>query len=494
MNLVAPIFNYAEKNPDQLAIVDERSTINYRTLAYTMGQVMIGLNKYNKPQMAVGVLAHTHREVIETLCGAVAAGHIIVVLDPKWSQKQLKESLKHVDILFIDEQFRDLVRNHTTVDVIPYRTSKSTGTFYYTDWRDLHTGTFPTLAAGDTEPFYIGFTSGTTSNPKAFIRHHQSWIESFTACHSVFKIDQNSHVVAPGSIVHSLFLFAVFHALFNGATLYVLNQYSSAKSLKLIQNHPVSHMYLVPTMAESLLASLEPSEQHTQPVSLITSGDKLTTETKGRLQNAWPDVQLFEFYGASELSFVSVSTPSDHLRNPESVGKPFPSVQLEIRDDSGNPLPPEQIGTLHVKSNMLFSGYINDDNETANVLIDGWAVTGDLAKLSHDGDLYLVGRKKNRIISGGWNIFPEKIETIVKTYSDLHEVAVIGLQSRFWGEIPVLVITEQSNGDQQSTLRSIYKEHLPRHEWPRRTYTIDAFPYTSSGKIARARLKELIQR
>ncbi|MBB6450294.1 long-chain acyl-CoA synthetase [Geomicrobium halophilum] len=496
MNIAAPIFTYAKRQPDKTAIVHGRRSITYQTLADRISRVMQYMNGFCNKTMRVGILSHNHIEAIETALGTVLSGHLIVMLDQKWTTTQLIETIREldIDIVFTDAEFAEVMKDQTTV--VTFQTMTDDPLISYSNWVMQYSDTdkHPALAPGGKQPFYIGFTSGTTSRPKGFIRNHDSWIESFHACRPIFNINQDSHVVTPGPMVHSLFLFTIFQTLFEGATLYILKNFSEQDVIHLVQHYPITTIYLVPTMTEAMIHQLPEDVAHlNKSVSLINSGDKLTKGTKQRLYNVWPNANLYEFYGASELSFVSVSTPGDHEKRPDSVGRPFYNVEVSIQDQSGKPLPMGEVGTLYVKSNMLFNGYM-DQAETAKVFQNGWATTGDLAKIDGDGYLYLVGREKNRIISGGWNIFPEKVEEIIKQHSGIKQAVVIGISSRFWGEIPALILEGNSNFMNRKELRQSYQNQLQRHEWPRKIYSVDTFPYTPSGKIARGQLKELIMK
>ncbi len=205
------------------------------------------------------------------------------------------------------------------------------------------------------QPFYMGFTSGTTGDPKAFIRSHNSWLASFDCTQIDFQLDENDHVLIPGALIHSHFLYGVISTLYLGGTVYLLEKFSPNRTLSLIETHPITVVYLVPTMIAALLM-----EEHSieKPVKFLSSGAKWEDHSKQHLQTMFPHFSMVEFYGASELSFITVLTNADNERKPGSVGRPCHNVEIQIRQDNSEPAKPMETGKIYVRSNMLFNGYL----------------------------------------------------------------------------------------------------------------------------------------
>ncbi len=153
-------------------------------------------------------------------------------------------------------------------------------------------------------PFYIGFTSGSTGKPKAFVRSHTSWVESFR-CNQVDLGDDGDRnmLSIPGSFVNSTFLYGALSTLFLGGTIYVLKKFSPARLMDVVQHYPISHVYVVPTMIHALLKE----EYHgIMDITFISTGAKWLPRVKEKMRQQFPNAQFIEFYGSSELSYVSV--------------------------------------------------------------------------------------------------------------------------------------------------------------------------------------------
>ena len=209
----------------------------------------------------------------------------------------------------------------------------------------------------------------------------------------------------------------------------------------------------------------------------------------------FPEATIREYYGASELSFVSVS----HADCPaESVGRPFHGVEVSLRRDDGSEVSPGEIGRLYVRSDMICSGFLRgEDHHKFHAVdggqpcaADGWATVGDLAWRDENGCIFLAGREDGMMISGGLNVFPAEVEAVLQALPEIAEAAVLGLPDPYWGERVCAVIrwagsTTLTRGE----LRERCGRRLDRRKCPQQVFAIDRFARTRSGKIALAALR-----
>lgn len=198
----------------------------------------------------------------------------------------------------------------------------------------------------------------------------------------------------------------------------------------------------------------------------------------------FPNSQIFEYYGASELSFVTYANKEIAKNYPSSVGKPFEGVKVTIRDQMGNLLPCGEIGQIYIESDFVFTEYIHNEIETKKVLTPYGATTSDLGYLNEAGYLFIVGRKNNMIIRGGQNIYPEEIEKVIKSLATVKEAVVVGVEDERWGEQIWALIQWKDLGDMKR-LRSFCRQEIASHKRPHKYVVVDHFPYTSTGKIDR---------
>ncbi|WP_209123497.1 AMP-binding protein [Alkalihalobacillus sp. BA299] len=408
-------------------------------------------------------------------------GAIAIPLDPKWSSHDLQHIVTDCapDLLITAHQI-------DTTEVL---------TLSLDQLLQQPRTAFRIKTRSEYDLFYIGYTSGTTGKPKGYLRTHSSWIHSFSGSELVFKIKEEDIIFAPGPLVHSHFLYAAVHALYIGATLYITKKFNAEMVFRTLSTSPITILYLVPTMFSALYNVYEKKEQPINTVKkVISSGAKWQAPLKKKARLVLPYAEVFEFYGASELSFVSVLDDQGNIENPESVGSPFPGVEVSIRRPDGTEVDRGQIGKLFVKSKLTFSGYLNNPLATSEVFHGDWATVGDLAYIDANGYITLVGREKNMIISGGLNIYPEEVEKVLSTLPEIDEVVVIGLDDPYWGEKVVAAIKWRLNQqltDQQ--LKEYCRQKLASYKCPQLFIKLDAFPYTTSRKIARNEVMKLLQ-
>jgi long-chain acyl-CoA synthetase len=429
----------------------------------------------------------------EVFLGAAAAGMAAMVLQHAWSDRDLAHALAvgAPDVVLVDRANADRVRAHVgrrrsaTVDglwpeggVVAWTGNRASPRY----------DALPTADGG--APFYIGFTSGSTGRPKGFVRDHRSWLRSFAASEEVFGITGRDHVLVPGPLDHSLFLYAAVHGLSVGATVHLERRFAPAAVLATLDRDPITRVYLVPTMLAALLRAADRAGRPAFPgvASVICSGARWPVAVQDRMAGLFPNAEPIDFYGASELSFVSVRRPAAG-DPPSSVGRPFPGVEVEVRRDDGSVAGTGEAGRLWVRSDMVFTGYLEPDADGARCDDAGWITVGDVARRDGDGHLYLLGREGAMLVCGGVNVFPEEIEEVLLDIPEVAEAAVVGLPHDYWGDLLCAVVRWRDGCTvPRARLRAHCRAHLARGKWPQRWLQLPALPRTRAGKIARATL------
>ncbi|WP_173915375.1 AMP-binding protein [Halobacillus sp. Marseille-Q1614] len=470
----------AENYPNRIAIKSGDESITYESF-YQFSRLLqekIQSIYPNGKGRKIGFMLANGPTWLEVFIAISQSGDIALPFDPKWSDSQLENVIDDAqpDLIIYDHSFVQRLEGLQGAVLVD----------------DLFKHSSERGAAGplsDKDPFYIGYTSGTTGQPKGFVRSHASWANCFSRGRDVFSIDASQQILCPGPLVHSHFLYAAVQALHIGASLHLQPSFDAEEALQLINKEEIAVMYIVPTMFEAV-KRVKGVQNLSSLTTMISSGAKWPTSSKKEALQLFPQASLYEFYGASELSFVSYRLIHETTIDKESIGTPFPEVEISILREDGEPAEHGEVGQLYVKSPWVFDGYLNRPEETKQVFHGEWATVGDLAFIDEEGQIILKGRKQNMIISGGLNIYPEEVEQVILTHPAIQEAVVKGIEDDYWGEkVVAFVKVNKGNSLNFEDLKNLLISKIPKYKCPKEWVELDEFPYTSSGKIAR---KELV--
>jgi malonyl-CoA/methylmalonyl-CoA synthetase len=271
---------------------------------------------------------------------------------------------------------------------------------------------------------------------------------------------------------------------------------------KIAQNLPKATVLMgVPTFYTRLLRHPDLTKDTVKNMRLFVSGSApLLAETHTQWQQQTGHA-ILERYGMTETN-MNTSNPYDGDRRPGTVGLPLPGVEIRLRDpDSGSQVALGDIGQIEVKGPNVFSGYWNMPEKTAEEFSDdGWFLTGDLAQQDSQGYISIVGRSKDMIISGGYNVYPKEIESIIDDVEGVEESAVIGIQHPDFGEAVVAVVVPQSSSQSSQPAPSLLAQvnesvqiQLASYKRPKQVVVVDELPRNTMGKVQKAQLRETYQ-
>lgn len=340
------------------------------------------------------------------------------------------------------------------------------------------TGDHPSLPEGDEDaPFLIVFTSGTTADPKPIIRDRRSWRISLAVGAPFFGIDATTSTYAPGPLAHGLALYAMTETLLAGGTFHCARHFDTAEAREAIRVNDIRRLVLVPTMLRRLCEGA-PMEQ---VEALTVAGAKLTAADHALCARHFPKAVLREYYGASELGFITVTAPGDPASS-TAVGKAFPGVRLSILDAGGATVPTGETGTIFVESQLVATGYLGAGDGAGLARFGALATVGDLGFMEADGTLHLLGRSGGMVLSGGNNIYPSEVEAALLGLADVRAAHVFGVEHADLGSELVAVIELGAELTPEGLMAAMATV-LPRYKQPRRIWRCNAMPVTPSGKV-----------
>lgn len=418
------------------------------------------------------------RLFLQLFAGACEAGWAGIVGDMRWKEEEIEARLQQTspDLIIADKKLKGIFQNHRTKLIYSDEIENWIAKSYESHNNDADV------------PFYIGFTSGSTGNPKAFVRSQVSWVNSFRCNQVDLGMSEKDHVLIPGSFVNSTFLYGALSTLFLGGTIYVLKKYSPARLMNLVERYPISHVFVVPTMINSLLKE---GYHENRAITFISTGAKWLPQMMEKMQLQFPRADFYEFYGSSELSYVSVWKKNDQIEYSDSVGRACHNVEVSIRDEKGQEVAVGEEGVLFVKSNMLFDGYIGQEEETKKVLQGEWATVYDVAKMNEKGYIHILGRKNDMILYGGINVYPHEIEQALMKCEGVEEVVVFGIKDEHWGEKIAACIKGNVS---IPSLKNYCLQTLSSYKIPRVWHKVEQFPYTTGGKVSRLEVRNWFEK
>lgn len=415
-------------------------------------------------------------QAVAVFLGLSAAGWAVGVLDHGWSPDEVRGALAQLSpAAFVSPG------SAPPDDGAAWDEASGPGEGWHAWTRGGTPG--PASAPSPDDTFYVGFTSGTSGRPKAFARSHRSWWESF-ARFSEASPPPPGAVVVPGPLSSSHFLFGALHGLHEGAT---VRLGTLPRAMAAGADEPPGAAYVVPTMLAGLCERPAPPGERA-PSVFYCAGARLEAAVRDRVRRRFPGSAVVEYYGASELSFVTLRRDGDDTPA-GSVGAPFPGVEVSVRDAAGRAVPPGVTGTVHVRSALVFQGYRGVPPEGAAApAADGWLTVGDRGRVDEAGFVWVEGRGSALVITGGTNVQPEEVEEVVATAPGVAACVVVGVPDPARGEVVCACVAPQPGAaPTRRGLRAHVAARLAPAKRPRRWVLWHGpLPVTRSGKVDRA--------
>ena len=342
-------------------------------------------------------------------------------------------------------------------------------------------------------PALVLYTSGSTGRPKGAVLSHAALTfanESWAG--PVMELTPGDVVLATLPLSHSFGLNgALLAPLLAGASVVLVERFAPEAVLEAIGRYEVTVFPGVATMFRRLLESPTLAGADLSRMRLAVSG---AAPCPWELAEEWRQrtgIRIVRGYGMTELFRPISYLARDATESPEAIGRAVPGVEVRTVDDAGRALPAGEVGELWIKSPAAMQGYVNDPEETRGVLtFDGWFRTGDLATMSPDGLVRIVGRKRARILRGGHSVFPQEVEAVLLTHPEVAEAAVVGVPHPTLGEeVHAFVALRPGAGADPGALVRYCRERLAAFKYPRQVTIVPALPRSAAGKIVKSSLR-----
>ena len=505
------IFHHAVRRfADHTAIVDRGRRLTYTQLNKRVNRLGNALMKLGmKPGDRIAQFMHNCGEYVEVHFAAWKCGIVRVPLNIRGSRDELIDWLNdsQSDTIIFSAAVKDLVMSVKdqvwTKNFICVGDSEDKSGDYL-NYEELLAGSSedePMVEVSLEDPCRMQYTSGTTGKLKAAVISYGSeiYINELYLLNSEIDITHKDAMLHVAPMSHASGLYSV-RMFIKGAKQIILEKFDPLTLLESVEKEKATILFLVPTMIYSLLEYPDISKYDLSSIRLIEYGASPMTAEK--LKEA---VRLFgnvfsQWYGLSEApAFVLRLNRDDHMEalNNEHLSKRLMAAgridygpELRLVDQNGNDVPAGTEGEIIVRGRQVMTGYWRAPELTKSVIIDGWLHTGDIARMDEDGFVYIVGRSKDMIITGGFNVYPREIEEVMQRHPAVNEVAVIGVPDAKWGEaIKACVVLKDPQTTEEELLEFCYR-HLPRYKVPKSVDFVSEIPKNAYGKVQKNVLRE----
>ncbi|GIN41194.1 o-succinylbenzoate--CoA ligase [Heyndrickxia oleronia] len=482
------IEKWAFTHPDRTAVITDNEKVSYKQLdrMIALAAQRIQEKLQGRKGERIAILSHNRLEYIVLLFAIAKAECVAVPLNIRLSAKELIFQLNDSGsrILYAEKdnaEFATSLVEQSDLEHLAFMEDvceESQTSFAFERMID------------EDAPYIICYTSGTTGKPKGAVLTQSNIF--WNAVNNKLAIDLTSEdrciVLLPLFHIGGIGLFA-FPSLFSGGTIVIPGKFDPEKTLAMIEKYQVTVVMGVPTIHQALLTSPSFGITDLSTVRWFYNGG---APCPRELIDAYFDRGFLfgQGFGMTETSpTLFMLSKEDAPRKRGSIGKPVLFSEYKLLDSEGKEVEKGAVGELAVRGPNIMKEYWNRADATKDALKDGWLLTGDLAKTDDEGFLFIVGRKKEMIISGGENIYPLEVEQVISQMEGITEVAVVGNADPLWGEVPAaFIVKEIGSALTEEAVIQYCQGNLAKYKIPKKITFLKEMPKNATGKIQKTKL------
>ncbi len=513
LNIGQALSAHTRLQPNKTAARDLNRSMNYRQWnerACRLANALTGLGL--SPGDRVGVLAYNRVEWAEIYVATAKSGLVAVPINFRLTGAEVRYVLADCDasaliveraLLPIVEGIRDRINIPTDNFIAIDGGLRTAGWKDYEKVLTAGSAIEPETLVGADDPWCLMYTSGTTGNPKGAIRGHRgmAMLALMTAVELKIHRADDALLVMPMFHANSLNFFTAFAYCGATVTIFSRRSFDPELCLRTLTQMGSTFTSMVPTHYTMLL-DIPESERNPKDLEcvekLMISSAPARADTKRAVMEMFINSGLYELYGSTEAGWVTMLHPHEQFEFLGTVGREVVgSAPIKFFADDGSEVDDGEPGELYSCSPYSFDGYWNLPQKTAEVFRENYLTVGDIARRDEDGFIRLIDRKNNLIISGGENIYPSEVETVLAAHPEIREVAVVGRADPKWGECVQAAVVRTPNSEiSEAELLDWVKCRIAGHKRPREIFFLreQEMPRNSTGKILHRVLRETLAR
>lgn len=514
MNLVSCVRQQAVEKPEKVALHFMGKDTTYAEFEQTVGRFAQGLQDLGvqKGDHVAFLLGNTPHYLI-SLYATMRLGATAIPINPIYTPDEISYIIRNGDVKVIVAldallplvemgvqafpQVEAFIVCETAADVVERVAGISDAarvkTYLFSQIVATASGSLEPVDVAEDDNAIILYTSGTTGNPKGAMLTHGNIYSNARDVSTYLGFRADDRIIATLPVFHVFALTVVVNApLLSGATVLLAPRFSPTEIFSLAKEQKATVFAGVPTMYNFLYQLPDSNPDDFGAIRLAVSGGaSLPVALLHNFEEKF-NVRVSEGYGLSEASPVTCFNPLDRDRKAGSIGTNINNVENRVVDEYGQDVPVGEVGELIVRGPNVMKGYYKMPEETAVAIRDGWLYTGDLAKKDEEGYFYIVDRKKDMIIVGGFNVYPREVEEVLFTHNNIIEAAVVGFPDSDFGEaVHAFVVLKDVTVTTADDILAYCAKHLVKYKVPKVIEILDEIPKNTTGKILRRSLKEV---
>ncbi|MEY2194699.1 long-chain-fatty-acid--CoA ligase [Neobacillus sp. BF23-41] len=496
LNLNENLKNSAARFPSNIAYTFLNQSKTYAELDKVVDCVAAGLAAQGiRKGDKVALLLGNCPEFVIAFYGILRAGAVVVPINPTYTSGEISYILSN--------SHARAVITHSSLDstISPLREQLEHLTMViYTDsiksewtWESLLQKTndiFVSPCIDEDDLAVILYTSGTTGKPKGAMLSHRNLASNVESLSRLTEFTEEDRLITVLPMFHVFSMTVCINMpIACGGTIVIVPKFSPAEVVNTIRREKATLFAGVPTMFNFMLQLPEQTAADFSSIrACFSGGASIPVELLHKFEEKY-NVRIIEGYGLSETAPVTAFNPLRGTRKPGSVGIDIPDVKNKVVDPDGIEVPRGEVGELIVKGPNVMMGYLGMPEATFSALKDGWFYTGDLARMDEEGYIYIVDRKKDMILVGGYNVYPREVEEVLYQHPAIVEAAVIGITDNEYGEIVKAFVVTNNESITIDNILHFCQDKLAKYKLPKQVEFMKELPKNSTGKILRRALR-----